>query len=287
MPFINDIRSEPSGDQTENNRNLAERSGTSPAPIINNLQARLNAGAAQQAASAPQGGEFRKMHKGGVVKATGPVILKKGEIVLPAPQDAQNPPTQDDSDSMSDDTAVSGESINLQRAYSRLNEAVRAMLDGLGIRRSATIPHQKSQSMVDHLNDVGQALSTKGNISGNILTATHTIHDKDGGSTVAHPNQQLQETIIPKDSVEAKAAINACKSFISKCESLVGETPEIQKAKAQISIIGKSDMAGMSAFDGAAALLNVPGPVIAALARAHNFVKHGEHKIHLTGPKQF
>jgi hypothetical protein len=210
-----------------------------------------------------------KMHKGGVVKATGPVILKKGETVIPAPQDAQNPPTQDDSDSMSDETAVSG-SHNLQRAYSKLNEAVRAMLDGLGIRRSASIPHSEGQSMADHLSEVGQVMASHGQISGNIMTATHSVHDKDGGSTVGHPNPQLLQTIVPKDSELAKAAINACRTLISKSESLIGETPEIQRAKSQIALLSKSDGQGMSAFDLSAALLNIPGAVIQSLARKHS-----------------
>jgi hypothetical protein len=204
-----------------------------------------------------------------------------------APDVAQpQQPASDNSSNLPDDeNAVAGEGQNLQRAYSRLNESVRALYDGLGIRRSATIPHQNGQSMSDHISDVGQVMADKGGISGNILTATHTQHDADGGSTVSHPNAQLQTAIIPKDSVESKAAIASCKSFVSKCESLVGETPEILKAKSQISLVGKSSGEGMTAFDLGVALLNIPGPVIQVLARLHSTQKHGEHHAALTAPK--
>ena len=193
----------------------------------------------------------------------------------------------DNSSNLADDESTSAEGVNLQQAYSKLNAAVRSLFDGLGIPRSATIPHQNGQSMSDHIAEIGQVMSSHGQITGNILTATHSIHDKDGGSTVAHPNQKLIETKIPKDSAEAKAAIDACRSLISKCEKLIGETPEIQRAKAQISLVGRNNLEGMSAFDAGVALLNIPGPVIQALARLHSEHKYGG-AIHakLTAPKK-
>src|SRR6266404_3055082 len=80
-----------------------------------------------------------KMHDGGVVPKDGAYNLQEGETVTPAP-DAQN------DSAVSDEAAVSGESVNLQRAYSKLNSAIAAMLDGLGIRRASTISHVAGES---------------------------------------------------------------------------------------------------------------------------------------------
>jgi hypothetical protein len=232
-----------------------------------------------------------KMHDGGVVPKDGAYNLQAGEQVTPASQTAQpdSPaPAQDDSN-LPEEPEESGTagSINLQRAYSKLNQAVRAMLDGLGIRRSATIPHQMGQSMSDHLSEIGQVMATKGNISGNILTATHSLHAGDGGSTVAHPNEPLQKTIIPKDFEPAKTAINACRTLVNKVASLIGkEDPSVKLADSQLQMISKNQMQGMSAFDAAVALLNIPGPMIKTLARKHSEHKHGTIVAHLTGPKK-
>jgi hypothetical protein len=223
-----------------------------------------------------------KLHAGGTVPADGAYNLQAGEQVTAAPQTQQDTP---DDSNLSDDESTSGAPVSLQKAYSHLNAAVRNLFDGLGIIRSATIPHQNGQTMDQHLADIGRVMSSHGQITGNIMTATHSIHDKDGGSTVGHGNQKLMETKIPKDSELAKAAIAACRSLISKCEQLIGETPEIQRAKSQISIVGKSEGVGVTAFDLGVALLNIPNPVIQALARKHSEVKHGRIHPALTGPK--
>jgi hypothetical protein len=132
---------------------------------------------------------------------------------------------------------------------------------------------------------VGHTLATIGGVTANLLTASHTKHSPTGGETVAHSSDKLRQTLIPPKSEEAKAAIAACKSFVSKVESLVGETSEVKTAKSQISLIGKNEGTGMTAFDLGAALLSVPGPLIALLARRHSEVKHGRVHPLLTGPK--
>lgn len=194
-------------------------------------------------------------------------------------------PAPDDS-SMPDKSEGADEGgVNLQKAYSKINQSIVELFDGLGVRRSATIAHVAGQSMADHIQDIGKVLPTIGGVTANFLTATHTKHDPNGGATIAHSASKLRETVIPEGSEKAKAAISATKSFVSKAEALVGETPEVKLAKAQIQLISKRDGAGMSAWDLGAGLLSVPGPVIQALARAHNMVKHGEVHPGLTGPK--
>ena len=201
-------------------------------------------------------------------------------------QDAQTSPEPNAPDSSMAEDAVAGESINLQRAYSKLNSAITNLFDGLGIRRSATISHVAGESMASHIETVGNALLTVGGVSANILTASHTLHSPTGGETVAHPSDKLRETQIPKDSELAKAAINACKNFVSKVASLVGEEdPAVKLAKSQLALIGKNDMQGMSAFDAGASLLSVPGPLIQMVARLHSGTKENGHAPHLRAPR--
>jgi mevalonate kinase len=161
-------------------------------------------------------------------------MASQDEQVVPAPDG------QDDSSLPDNETAVSGEPVNIQRAFSKLNSAIAEMCDSLGVRRSATCPHQEGQSMADHIQDVGQVLSTIGGVTANLLIATHTKHSSTGGETVAYSANKLRETIIPKDAAEVKAAINACRSFVSKVASLVGGPPEVKTAQSQIKMVGKN-----------------------------------------------
>src|ERR1700680_1093034 len=248
-----------------------------PDRVIGNLQTRLASDAQQVAGS---------FQTGGVVPKDAAYKLHAGEQVLPAQtdltqpqQDAQNPPEQDaDSTNLPDDeNAVAGEGVTLQRAYSKLNSAVTALFDGLGVRRSATVAHVAGESMSDHIDAVSKVLPTIGGVTANLSTATHTKHDPNGGATVLHPADKLRSTIVPKDNDLAKAAINACRSFVNKVESLVDETPEVKMAKSQLALISKQDGAGMSSFDLGAALLSVPGPLIQLVARLHSTRKHGAH----------
>jgi hypothetical protein len=211
--------------------------------------------------------------------ASNPDSLQTQAAPTTQPQDAPDVST------VSDEENVSGEGVNLQRAYSKLNSAISAMLDGLGIRRASTIPHVAGQSMSDHIGAVGDAVAQVGGISNNLLVATHTKHSSTGGETIAYPSGKLRETIIPQKSEEAKAAINACKNFVAKVESLVGETPEVKTAKSQLALIGKNDMAGMTSFDASAALLSVPSPLIQLVAQKHDSTKDGGLHPMLRGPK--
>jgi len=136
----------------------------------------------------------------------------------------------------------------------------------------------KGEQMHEHIAAVGKVLPTIGGVTTNFLTATHTQHDPNGGATVAHPSHKLREAIVPKDSVEAKAAISACRNFVNKVASLLGnEDPAVQKAKSQVALIGHSEGQGMTAFDLGAGLISIPGPLIQKLARLHSGTKDGGH----------
>ena len=175
--------------------------------------------------------------------------------------------------------------VNLQKAYSKLNSSIVELFDGLGIHRAATIPHVDGQTMADHIQAIGQVLPTIGGVTANFLTATHTKHDPKGGSTVAHSADTLRSTIIPKDNEQAHAAVMAAKAFASDAASLLGDDdPTVKVAKGQLDLFGKNDMAGMSAFDAGAALLSVPGPLIQSIARAHSGTKAGGHSPQLRAP---
>src|SRR6202022_1249294 len=100
---------------------------------------------------------------------------------------------------------------------------------------------------------------------------THSVHGPNGGATVAHSADKLRTTIIPKDDPNAIKAISACRSFVNKAASLVGENdPGSVAAKSQLNTVGKHGGSGMTALDLGVALLNIPTPVSQAIARAHS-----------------
>jgi hypothetical protein len=215
--------------------------------------------------------------------ATTPNPIQQDAPQTTAP--AQDDSTQPDS-ILSDENAVEGESANLQRGYSKLNCAIAELFDGLGVRRSATIPHIAGENLAQHLDAISNVLPTIGGVTANLLTATHTKHDQNGGATIAHPAPKLREAIIPKNSEAAKAAIAAERSFISKCAFLLGDDDSAVKiAKSQIDLIGKSDLAGMTAFDAGVGLLSIPGPLIQKVAQMHDQTKEGGMHPKLRAPK--
>jgi hypothetical protein len=217
------------------------------------------------------------MHDGGVVKETGPVVLQKGEQVVPA--DQTEPNGQDDT------AAVSGEPIKLQQALSKLQESLTKLADGLGVRRSATVNYIHGESMDSHTAAVGQALDQAGGLAANLLTSHHHAGGRGwgsgDGSTQAYPAQKLQTTIIPNNNEDAKAAISACRSFVNKVESLIGEDQSVTVAKSQIKLIGKHDGSGMTLQDLMMALTHIVGPPIQAVARAYSGVHQDKHAPHL------
>jgi hypothetical protein len=273
-----------------------------PDRVLADLNTRLASGS--QAAPT---GSFKT---GGRVPKDGTYKLHKGETVMPVdrtqdPQQSSQPQPDDNaqqpapagaaSDSDSDtgasteaeDEAIAGK-VNLMKLYSKMNVAVTDLFDSLGVRRSLTLPHQNGQDMASHITDVGQAIQAVGGITANMITATHTKHDPKGGATVAHPSEQLRQTIIPKNFLLAQKAVDACRTLVNKIASLVpDETPEVLRAKSVVALLDRHDMAGMSAFDAGVTLIAVTHPLFKLLARQHSFVKHGPtgHP-RLTAPQQ-
>src|ERR1700730_7243847 len=199
-----------------------------------NIVARLKA-------SLPKGttvdGSF---HRGGTVMADGKYALKAGETVTAAPQTQQDAP--DDSDAaMSDENAVAEEPIQLQRAFSRLQEAITKLADESGVRRSATVNYIHGQDMHEHTAAVAQTLTQAGGLAANLMTSHHHTGGRGwgsgDGSTQAWPADKLRTTIIPQDNENAKAAIAACRSFVNKVESLIGEDKSVTIANSQIKLV--------------------------------------------------
>jgi hypothetical protein len=183
------------------------------------------------------------------------------------------------------DEAVAG-SVNLLRLYSKLNNAITDLFDGLGVKRTATIPHQQGQPMADHITAVSKVVAGRGGFTNNFITASHTQHDPQGGSTVAHPSEKLRQTIIPKNNPLATKAIDACRTLVNRIASLLPATePLVQTAKSQIALVGKVNGSGMTCFDLGAALIAIVHPLFLLLARKHQVVKHGVAHPTLTAPK--
>jgi hypothetical protein len=203
-------------------------------------------------------------------------------------------PTQPDT-SAPDDSNLSEDgsegSVKLHRAFSALNSALTKLADESGVKRSATIPYIHGQDMSDHIAAVGQALSTCGGITANLLTTSHRADGRGFGSgdgeSVAHPADALRTTLIPKDSQNAIAAINACKKLISQIASLVGEDdPTVKMAKSQLGLVGRHDAEGMTVLDLLVALQNIPHAPLQAVARAHDRTKEGGMHPKLRGPRK-
>jgi hypothetical protein len=212
-----------------------------------------------------------------------------------APQSA---PQQDDSDattqqiaqpsddSGSEDEATGAGNTNLTRAFSKLNERLIDFADHMA-HRTFTLPHIEGQPMHEHITAVGSAAAKNGGLTENILLATHDDHHPEA-ATVAYPAGKLREVVVPDDNPEAKAAIRAAADVVSKAAKFLGEDdPSVKTAKSQLSLIQKTDGAGMTCSDFIVALINLPYPVIQSLARTHSTVKHqGALNPKLTGPKK-
>jgi hypothetical protein len=281
-----------------------------PATIV----ARLKAGLSDDAKTV---GSFKK---GGVVPKTGLALVHKGETVVPAPTDAAQAiqqkasqsaapaqPQQDgapdqsdqsgapqqgdsdqDDDSMSDDSSEDG-GVNLQKAYSLLNERLIELFDGSGVRRTFTIPYIEGQATADHMQSVATALPSAGGMTNNLLLTAHHSNGKGWGSgdghTVAHPTNKLRESVILKDNQLAIAVISAARSFLSKIAGLIGKTKTVVAAKNQLALISKYNGQGMTLMDFGSAMISLVGPPLQEVSRLHHNTKsHGPYHARLTGP---
>jgi hypothetical protein len=131
------------------------------------------------------------------------------------------------------------ETVNLKRSYSALNEALVKVFDESGVKRAFTVPYIEGQEMSDHINSVGQAASTVGGLSGNLVMSAHHSSGKGYGSgdghTVGHPAEKLRQTQIPKDDANAKAAIAVAQHCINNFKFLLGDDdPTVQTAQGQL-----------------------------------------------------
>jgi hypothetical protein len=213
----------------------------------------------------------------------------------PAATSAPQPQSDDASASTDANTATSDaslpsdgskESINLHRAFSRLNESLTKLADESGVPRSLSMPHIDGQDMGDHIAAVGAALQDRGGITNNLLSVSHSKYDKSGGITVAHPAEKLRETKIPKAFAPAKSAIAAARSVLTEAEKLIGsDDRSIQIAKSQLDLIGKHGGEGMSVLDAMIALQNVVAAPLQSVARAHSGTKDGGHHAQRRPPR--
>jgi len=231
----------------------------------------------------PVQGSFKK---GGRVPVTGNYKLHSGETVVPNPED-QSADTENGSDSGPDDD-TSETPVKIQQAFSKLNLALTKLADENGVRRSATIPYVHGAAQHEHLQAVGDALKSAGGLSGNLLTTHHHAEGRGwgsgDGSTQAWPIDKLRQTVITKDDKNAIGALSAARSFISKVESLIGEVPEVLKAKSKLNIVGKHEMAGVTLSDAIIALLQIVHSPYQALARSHSSAHPDGSAPHLRAP---
>lgn len=206
-----------------------------------------------------------------------------------APAAPQGDQDADQGDSAQSDEETAGTTVNLKRAYSRLQEALIKLADESGIKRSATIPYVEGQMGAEHINAVGQAVSQVGGLTSNLLLSAHHSHGKGFGSgdghTVSFPAEKLRQTIVTKDNENAKAAVDAARNYVNKIHFLIGDDPTVKAAQAQLKIIGSNNMAGMSLSDCVIALVGIVHRPTQKVAQAHNLYKHGTHVAHLTAPK--
>jgi hypothetical protein len=240
-----------------------------------------------------------KMHKGGVVAKTGPVILQKGETVIPAQSDqSQQDPqaTQPDASTQSsatggqDDESASGAPVSLQKAYSLINERLCQLFDASGLKRSFSIPYLKNQETADHVNSIGQKLQEVGGVTKNFILTFHHAGGKgwhsEDGMTVGHPIDSLKKTLITKEKPEAIAALSATKSFLNKMSGLIGDTKTLDVAKSQLAMVGRQKGEGMDLMDFGSALIALVSPPLQEIARTHHNTKgHGPNHARLSPPR--
>ena len=73
---------------------------------------------------------------------------------------------------------------------------------------------------------------------------------------------------------------------MNKISALVGDSDtSVKLAKSQLALIGQHNGSGMSVADLMIALINLVGPPINSVARAHSGTKEGGHSPQLRAPK--
>lgn len=186
-------------------------------------------------------------------------------------------------------TAQPSSGVNLKKSFAKVQESLAALADGLGVKRSFTVPFIDGQPTADHVDSVGRAAATAGGLTKNLLTSGHHSTGRGWGSgdgqTVGHPVPKLKETTIPKDWEDAKAAIAAAQRYISQVRSLLGEKDQsVTTAQSQLDLVKPTDAAGMSVFDFIVLIQQVLFTLTQNVAKAHSGTKDGGHAPNLRAP---
>src|ERR1035437_9094563 len=182
------------------------------------------------------------------------------------------------------------DSVNLQKSNSKLNESLAHQFDNSGVRRSFTVPYIDGQPMDEHIAGVGQAASASGGLTKNLITSAHHSEGKGYGSgdghTVGHPSEKLRTTIIPKEDEHAKKTIEAASAHLNNLAKLIGEDdPTILSAKSQLSLVQKTDGAGMNLLDFGVMMTQIMFNPTQKAAQMHDSTKSGGIHPQLRGPQ--
>jgi hypothetical protein len=245
------------------------------APDLSSLS---QAGSAQQSQQQPQAGDTQDQSQ------------DQSQQTASQDDSTQDSSSQSDSGSSDDNANVPA---GIHRAFSALNEKIIAMLDANGCKRSFTVPYAETP-MAKHIQDVGTVAAQSGGLGNNLLVTAHHSNGKGFGSsdghTVGYNADKLREIILPasgESAESAKAAIEACKSLITKISKLIGEyIPEVKMAKSQLALVGRANGRGMTLMDLAVVLLQIPGPALQALARQYAETHDGGAIGQLRGPHE-
>lgn len=185
-----------------------------------------------------------------------PAPVPDQTVAAPTPQ-----PEQDSAAPEQDDDESENAPVKIHVAFSKLQESLIKLLDGLGISRVFTLPYIHGAPMADHIKAVGKMMTQSGGMGANLMFSAHHSGGRGYGSgdghTVAYTAQKLHETFIPAKNEDAKAALSAAKNLISQIKKLIGETPAVQTAESQLDILGKYDGRGLTALDFGVALSNL------------------------------
>ena len=185
---------------------------------------------------------------------------------------------------------LSGEPIRLHRVFATLQEKLSKLADGLGVRRSVTVPFTHGGAAHEHISAVGLALQPHGGLGENILTSFHHTGGRGfgsgDGSTQAWRADKLRETIIGKDDPNAIASLASARSLINKVAALVGKDDQsVVVASSQLAMLAKYKMQGMNLADAMFALTSLTNPILQKVAQLHSSAKHGAHHPALTAPQ--
>lgn len=181
--------------------------------------------------------------------------------------------------------------VNLQKSYSKLNEALGKLFDESGVRRSFTVPYIEGQSMSDHVNAVNQAAQQSGGMTKNMALSMHHSDGKGWGSgdghTIGHSADKLRTTIIPKGDKNAVAVIEAAQAHLNNLKKLLGDdNPATLAAQSQLDLVKKTDAVGMNLLDLGVLITQMMYRPTQTAARMHSGTKPGGHSPQLRGPVQ-